>query len=398
MDIKEKILLGSERNVDSVNVDNNIKIELETSQKKITEYDVTNILDVTNQYVVERENTEKYRLHGKINYLSPLAGMPLDYNDRSDFFLEHQKNIDNTKNLLTDFRFLLVKPVPPEGTFLADGQNESEGYPNFTNATDRYLRNYEVIVNENDLVIRKAGFDRNVFNDDIYTFIVDVEVDIKDKLDGLGIPITDVYLYAEYKTDTSSTVNNSVLRRRIPELSDYGNFVSYNPVSQYEIGDVITGDIVTYNLNDFTVSTFRRMEYEVIANYSNNSNNFHFIYKPFIPIKLRTLSDDLETVNTGSTSFEDVQGIPSYAKPLDNNGNVVWRNLLPKGFIDPITGTGVDYPFINNRHYVYQNITLSLIPNLNDSSTNSWFDNVEFGNNELISNQPNGLDNIGKKC
>ena len=141
------------------------------------------------------------------------------------------------------------------------------------------------------------------------------------------------------------------------------------------------------------------MEYEIDTPYGGSSDILRWIYKPFIPITIRVFSDDLERINTGSTSVEEVDLIPFYATPIDDEGNVVWRNLLDKGFIDPLTNIGVNFPFINNRHYVFQNLIVSIQPQLNHPNTANVFNQILFNNNELISSQPSSqLDNINDKC
>ena len=38
-----------------------------------------------------------------------------------------------------------------------------------------------------------------------------------------------------------------------------------------------------------------------------------------------------------------------------------WRDLYPYGYIDT-SGIGVDYPFLNGKHYPYKNIVFRLFP------------------------------------
>ena len=58
MDEKLEIQLGSEKNVTSVNVDNNVNIELSNNVSEIMEYDIRNVLSATEVFDVEREENE----------------------------------------------------------------------------------------------------------------------------------------------------------------------------------------------------------------------------------------------------------------------------------------------------------------------------------------------------
>ena len=64
----------------------------------------------------------------------------------------------------------------------------------------------------------------------------------------------------------------------------------------------------------------------------------------------------METGNDEST--EDV---PFYAFHSETERNFYWRDLYTIGFIDA-EGLGVNYPFLNGRHYPYNNFIFRLIP------------------------------------
>ena len=93
--------------------------------------------------------------------------------------------------------------------------------------------------------------------------------------------------------------------------------------------------------------------------------------------------------------------IPTYATILRTDDIFVWRNLLEQGFTDPLTGDGVDYPFINKRRYLFSPIILDVVPNLSETAyTLPAFQEVWYSNDaETIDITPtNDLDDIGKPC
>jgi hypothetical protein len=92
--------------------------------------------------------------------------------------------------------------------------------------------------------------------------------------------------------------------------------------------------------------------------------------------------------------------IPTYANILRNDGFFVWRYISEQGYLDPLTGEGVDYPFINKKRYLFQNIVLGLVPDLTDTPTRTAFEEVWYTDDaESIDITPtNDLDDIGKPC
>ncbi len=74
-------------------------------------------------------------------------------------------------------------------------------------------------------------------------------------------------------------------------------------------------------------------------------------YKPFYKIDIKKFSNNIEIGNTGTTL-----GIPSYSEIVDDQGNRKWKDLLDVGFTED--GEGVDYPFVNDHHYLYNNYNL----------------------------------------
>ena len=86
MDKKVEILLNSKKNIDSVDVDSFQKFDLNTNVGQIVEYDIRNVLSVTELFDIEREETPIYRIYGKIEYLSSLNRLKNDYYLFEDFY------------------------------------------------------------------------------------------------------------------------------------------------------------------------------------------------------------------------------------------------------------------------------------------------------------------------
>jgi hypothetical protein len=178
-----------------------------------------------------------------------------------------------------------------------------------------------------------------------------------------------------------------------------GTILTAITVTNLTTGDTVRGDVIEWNKLQFTQETINEQEYFITTPYSANTERLIWRYSPIIPLQIRVFEDDLQRANISGTSYEDVTSIPEYATQIDNDGNYVWRNLQDKGFVDPLTNVGVNYPFVNKRHYVFNNIVLPIKPNLEDSATANVFDQIAFANDTFISSQPNSnLNNIGKPC
>ena len=393
MDEITQIQLGESQHVNSINQDITIKMELSSSKESLMEYDVNSVVDVTQVFDNERQTTNIYRLHGKFEYLSLLNGLIPTYTKNEDFFAR-QSLTTITKTLLTDFKFYILKPIPESGVKLADGVTISSGYVELI-SDSRYIKNYEVISLSTNTEVFNAGFANNLFEEQQYGFILNADFNLTDVYDGLNFPLTELYLYAEYQP-TIGKSNETISRKTYNSNGDTSGIEPFTATT-LNLADIISGDIINYDKAQFTQTLYNRQEYTIRTDLSVNW--LQWKYNPIIPITIRTLSDDLSRVNISGTSVIDIALKPDYATKIDDDGNYVWRNLLDIGFIDPLTGVGVNHPFINNRHYIFNNIIIPIVPDLDDSRTLSVFSSITFAANTFINSQPaSNLNNIGESC
>lgn len=391
MDKKYKIRLGETKSVDSINTDSTINLKLDSNKKNIIDYNKQEFIDVSELFDNERQNSEKYRIFGSINYFSLLNNINEDYYNIEDFFRIKEPDENNLRNITTDFNIFIVKPIPPEDYRLVNG-NLSDGYEEIgTNSL--YLRSFEIISEINKTNYTKLGYSVNLFNEEIYGYIFNEVFDIKNEVDGLGFPLDELYLYFQYIPKLNGEDNAETVRRRVfSGLSSSKLLFNFTNLS---VGDIIYGDIIRYNEENLTQTIIREQEYFIDVPYENGT--IRLKYNPFMPIKLRQYSDDIERVSLDSTVYEEIESVPDYAKVVDNY--YVWKNFIDKGFIDPLTGQGVDYPFINDTNYIHKNITLSVIPDLTASSTSNIFGDIRYElNNSFYQLNNNINDDISKLC
>tara|TARA_R110001583_G_scaffold195181_1_gene370302 strand:- start:29429 stop:34612 length:5184 start_codon:yes stop_codon:yes gene_type:complete len=78
-----------------------------------------------------------------------------------------------------------------------------------------------------------------------------------------------------------------------------------------------------------------------------------WVYDPLADYKIKQWSSYIETADPS------VLGIPYWAQDVD--GLMVWRDLLDVGYFEDVNQTlGVDYPFLNGKHYINIDKTIAV--------------------------------------
>lgn len=384
MDNKFQILLGSKRNVNSINSDMVGKVELFNNTREITEYDMNETLSATEIFNSERENNQIYRIYGKIEYLSLLNGLSNNYSKFEDFFSPQYGS--NSKNIFNSFDFYLVRP-------------SDTGYIKINDTT--YVRCFKVIATPDDFELYPIGYSNNLYGEQGYSFNFNVDIDISNYYDEFMFPVTELYLYAQYKLSVSPTEtlygvfwNNGVSGKTevIGKTLNIGDIVS-------TANDLKICDIINYSKSEFYQNQDKSQIFNIYTPYEYT--RLVWKYNPFIPIRLRYLTSDVYRANVESTIYDVVQSIPVYATEYpENTGNYVWRNIMPEGYTDPLTGIGTNNPFVNKKRYAFSTIIFDITPDLEDMITRYAFSDVWFENNAKISDVTpiSNINNIGKPC
>lgn len=531
MDYKQEILLGSEKNINSVNVDNYKKIEITNNISEINEFTVNDVVNSSLAFDIEREENQVYRFYGRIEFLSLLNGLKDSYSDLPDFFTPIYDG--NSKNIINSFDFYLVAP------------SSDEVYENISGTS--YQRSFDVISSRLDIEIYNAGFTNNVYGEQVYTFNFKSDFDVSNYFDSLGFPLTEMFIYAQYKPQGSE----ELLYTTWTIGSGLPNKISFHN-KNLNVGDIVETngetsimDVITYVPAEYLQEQNEQQKFYIRTPYDDNGTKWlEWTYNPFISLRLRYLDgvissaplseiigntsllsvqlsgisstnftttkllkksiiNSVRTINewdsgttTGYTwnytdgelffissgSYEinfqteirlpirtdkyvaetyleeyssgswseipntrrkyqissSIQGtsiiksfgvgdgirvrillipnpeerkvynIPDYAKMIESTGKYVWRDILPQGYVDPITNLGVDYPFFNGKRYLFNRIVFDVAPNLSDESYNKHqntvdvFNEISYHNNattlDLTPATDNQLNNIGKPC
>jgi len=274
-----------------------------------------------------------------------------------------------------------------------------------TGISGTYIRQFEVIATPENFDLVDAGYSTNIFNDGKQSFTFTKDIDVAGYTDEFGFPPTELYLYAQYNPATNGEGVPEIMKRRVwdshtgdPEILDF------TPQS-LNVGDVIQGDKVEYYLDTFSQipstpsGDSEYYIYTYITARRSTSLPIRWKYNPFIPLRLRYFAEETRRVNISGSSYDQSTNIPYYATNL-GNGNYVWRNILQQGYIDPLTGLGVEYPFVNKRRYLFSNVIISVIPDMSYPNTRLYFKDIEFGAPIVLNYNPinNNIDDIGKPC
>jgi hypothetical protein len=108
----------------------------------------------------------------------------------------------------------------------------------------------------------------------------------------------------------------------------------------------------------------------------NALNIFGYYYQPNHKITIREYSDYIEN---GDPS--NVIDIPDYSHFSTTENSFIWRDIYSYGYIDN-DKIGVDYPFLNGKHYPFKDYIFRIIPEgsnfvSDDIIQDPTFDNCE---------------------
>ena len=302
-----------------------------------------------------------------------------------------------------------------DGTFkrIIDINNSGETMSKY------YVRTHKIITDPHDSIITRNGFELGPFADesfyqfssltpnnvasivkiqssDTYNVTFAKDVEIINQLDNNKKPVSQIFATIQNvgyfgwwnklrrgwefnmspgvtnpwwdSTNVDSLENNatSAYTRNIN-----GSVICNNPAQCFNFnvnlprysGDTMYGDWCEWNDSEqlerviskyVNKITYNRSVFDVSDSFTTNPNGYY--YQVHFPITLKVFSDYLETAQQNL-----VDNVPNYAYFSDNQKLFVWRDLYDYGFIDS-SQRGVDYPFINDSHYPFENIPFRLYP------------------------------------
>lgn len=257
----------------------------------------------------------------------------------------------------------------------------------------RKLKKVKSFETQNELSVNSydcfpLAFSNTIYGDQNYQIVINEDIDISDLTDNLGRPLSELFLTI-IKTDSDGMFTKTIsgldfenypgnvgtqtigqrsvsnIRKMHTINTPLAPFDSHVPLeSDININDSeFYGDICEYSKFEaketiltsvmHRFNTINRETTTVVPVTGLNINgprNEGYIYNPHFMIKIRQFSNYTESGDANTV------GIPDYAENL-NDGTYLWRDLLPIGVNDGQEET-LDYPFLNGRHYLHQNLCI----------------------------------------
>jgi len=281
--------------------------------------------------------------------------------------------------------------------------------------SEYYVHKHKTLTSDSDYILDKAGFENSIWEDEkkilFENALGDNDVivernrmesliyDFKNPLvvtgitNNLGYSPTDVYVsvilkngngYFNYppKVGFKFNFHNTWIDNHFngdtsietgittTTISSNASGYTFTGGTSLPVGTILTGAFVEYNNSEmketiisesfhkFTarVNLFNHGQTGSTVNFSGvtSTNQSGLYYQPHYRVKLRQLSPYIETSNT-----DDIYNLPENCKYFENDGLWKWKDVYDPGFIDP-DGYGVNYPFINNIHYIKNDINFYL--------------------------------------
>jgi hypothetical protein len=139
--------------------------------------------------------------------------------------------------------------------------------------------------------------------------------------------------------------------------------------TELPLNTILTGAFIEYNKSELKERVISESFHKfsnpaTIFDYNQGDTNYYsgatstnktgLYYQPHYRVKLRQLSPYIETSDTN-----EVYGLPQNAKYFEDENLWKWHDLYDHGFIDS-DGFGTDFPFMNNIHYVKNDIDFYL--------------------------------------
>ncbi len=234
--------------------------------------------------------------------------------------------------------------------------------------SEYYVRMYKVLTT-NEYDSYKCAFSSSIYPktivnelgiaNDTWLYHFNEDIDVGELVDHNNKPLTELYLGFIKRSGQNTYEWSDVVAGWDFNSYKITTFNGLETISKYKVGGVGTiekpnksydyiGDYAEYNSLEIKEKVISKIVHRF--GLAKDPNGEGYFLNPFTKLEIMNFSDIIET----SSINEPTEGIPNYAETYPNGG-IAWRDLLYIGFIEPISGVGVDYPFINGKHYFYGN-------------------------------------------
>lgn len=344
---------------------------------------------------------------------SEYAQLSITYNGENYFQVN---SLGTTGVGSEDYVFNITNPGYTGTTFLTGVQGTLRRVLNNNNVPDTiseyYIRKHMIITDPKCSVLANAGFELNIFNSSSkyevaaltpnqtprssikensksYTLSFNCDIDINEYRDNQKRPLTQLFFTTIWKGYFGWTRNmkqgwdfNVYLQNLKPQpWWDQSNPLSNTSIQQLQYtttnnfgpfyyndtlvsGDTIDGDFCEWNnfeqtervISEYIHKIKFNQNWFLIKNDLPLTNQFGYFYNPHQPIQIREYSDYIE-----ESESANILDLPDYAYYSQLSNSFRWRDIYPYGFIG-VDSNGVDYPFLNGKHYPYVETIFRITP------------------------------------
>ena len=294
-----------------------------------------------------------------------------------------------------------------------------------------YIRQHKVLTAADDLIMTKAGFEKNVFSEEVqlelssltpnritrfskktstnsYSVTSAYDIDLLGLTDNQKRPISQIFLTIIFKGysgyffpqqnigvkqgwqfnitpspngwwDQNNVNSNSNIGLNSYTKNQGSAQYRFNYTKDLNKGTIIDGDFCEWNDYEQTERVISPYFQKIVFNPNNFATipqNYGYYYEPHNRMQIRVFSDYVETADVG-----EVDNVPTWSYFSSVDQQFRWRDLYTYGFIDS-RFEGVDYPFLNSSHYPFTNTIFRLIPE--GANYNSTIQGINFPIKPLV--------------
>jgi hypothetical protein len=233
-------------------------------------------------------------------------------------------------------------------------------------ASEYYIRKYKVL-STNKYDTYKCAFSSSIYPktlidtlgvaNDTWLYHFNEDIDVGPLVDHNNKPLTELYLGFIKRSGQNTFPWSAVESGWDFNSTTISPANSLETISNFVIGGVGTiekpnnlfdyiGDYSEYNSIEIEEKVISKVVHRFAQKVDPSAEGYYL--EPFKKLQIMNFSGIIET----SSINEPTVGIPNYAEKYPNGG-IAWKDLLSIGIIEPDTGKGVEYPFVNGKHYFY---------------------------------------------
>jgi hypothetical protein len=296
------------------------------------------------------------------------------------------------ENVVGDYEYTIKRKSVSTPTTIGYTYRRMDGTP-----CDYYVRQFEVLTG-NDYDIYKGGFSSSIYPttqtrelgvaNGTWLYHLNKDINISSLISHRGgvaneLKICMVKKSGDKPYDWSNVTSHWDFNRRntngnelelvsLRRTNGIGTVEKRNPKTLSSNGSKYIGDVIEYNRSEIkekviTETIFRFGIQTGVINNNNIPDNTSFLsggsntvteakpnsegyyYNPFKTLEIKKYSNYIETAGVN----DNIDGVPSNYETY-SDGSFAWRDLLTDGYIEE-GNNGVDWPFMNGRHYVHVN-------------------------------------------